>query len=371
MTALITKQRYNWMGYDGIESVECDTALLRSDVSSANNYNYMHRQQVIMELKERLYRIKRDLGLIPEEELRAEEEALQRRRMEKKRREAEERMRKEAEEAARAEEMERRRLELEEAEERASAQEAAAQASAERKRYMDDSDEDSDGENGIDDEQSASLVAMLRTQAEINSAIVGFTKGTRMLLASSGNGYISYLDGSMHFTIAKVEKYNASKRERVMEALAGTNVAVPTAEEYSLEEVRQAMNACDTARKKLDVLRALQDPTYTARIRSAEKDTYGTPVQQLTEEDGDMSALVANCEDAKRFAESVRKAYNKKAAASGHALACALCMCPFTAEQESTSEAQAAAGEERANAEEKVSKTAGTKSPSSSAMSAQ
>ncbi|TPP50956.1 hypothetical protein CGC21_19035 [Leishmania donovani] len=321
MTALITKQRYNWMGYDGIESVECDTALLRSDVSSANNYNYMHRQQVIMELKERLYRIKRDLGLIPEEELRAEEEALQRRRMEKKRREAEERMRKEAEEAARAEEMERR--------------------------------------------------PMLRTQAEINSAIVGFTKGTRMLLASSGNGYVSYLDGSMHFTIAKVEKYNASKRERVMEAVAGTNVAVPTAEEYSLEEVRQAMNACDTARKKLDVLRALQDPTYTARIRSAEKDTYGTPVQQLTEEDGDMSALVANCEDAKRFAESVRKAYNKKAAASGHALACALCMCPFTAEQESTSEAQAAAGEERANAEEKVSKTAGTKSPSSSAMSAQ
>ncbi|CAG9572821.1 conserved hypothetical protein [Leishmania major strain Friedlin] len=365
MTALITKQRYNWMGYDGVESAVCDTALLRSDGGPANNYNYMHRQQVIMEVKERLYRIKRDLGLIPEEELRAEERAIQRRRMEKKRREEEERIRKEAEEAARAEEMERRHLELEEAEERASAEEVATQASAEHKHYMNDSDEDSDEENGIDDEQSASLVAMLRTQEEIDSAIAGFTKGTRMLLASSGNGYVSYLDGSVHFTIAKVESHNASNREKVMQALAGTNVAMPTAEEYSLEEVRQAMHDRDTARKKLDALRALQDPTYTARIRSAEKDTYGTPVQQLMEEDGDMSALVANCEDAKRFAESVRKAYNSRAAASAHALACALCTPPFTAEQESTSEAQAPAGK-MANAEDGVSQPTGANSPSSS-----
>ncbi|CBZ25788.1 conserved hypothetical protein [Leishmania mexicana MHOM/GT/2001/U1103] len=367
MTALITKQRYNWMGYDGIESVECDTALLRSDNGPANNYNYMHRQQVTMELKERLYRVKRDLGLIPEEELRAEQEAIERRRMEKQRREEEERMRKEAEEVALAEEMERRRLEAEEAEEveeRASIQDAAAQSNDDRKRYMDDSDEDSDGGDGTD-EQSAILVAMLRTQEEINSAVRGFTQGTRMMLASSGSGYVSYLDGSVHFTIANVEMYNAAKREKVMEALAGTNVSVPTAEEYSLGEVRQAIEARDMARKKLDVIRAFQDLTYTARIRTTEKDAYDTPLQQVTEEDGDMSALVANCEDTKRFAESVRKAYNAKAAASGHALSCALCMCPVAADQASTPQAQATVGDEMDNAEDGVPKNTGNKSPTS------
>ncbi|GET88005.1 hypothetical protein, conserved [Leishmania tarentolae] len=320
MTALITKHRYNWMGYDGIESEEVDAALLRSDGGPANNYNYMHRQQVIMELKERLYRIKRDLGLISEEELRAEEEARQRRRMERKRRQEQERIRKEMEEAARAEEAERRRLEQEESEDWATTEEAEVRGKQECEKYMNDA------------EQCALLAAMSRTQKEIDSAITGFSKGTRILLTCSGNVYVSYLDGSEHFTIADLEKYNAANRKRVIKALAGTNVSVPASEEHSLEKVREAIQARDTARKKLDAVRALEDPTYRVRIRSTEKGTDGTPSQQVVQEDGDISALVANCEETKQFAKSVCSAYNKKAAASGRTLTSALCTHPVTAE---------------------------------------
>lgn len=341
MTALITTQRYNWMGYNGTETQEVDTALLRSDDAQADNYSYAHRQQVIAELKERLYHIKRDLDLIPEEELRAEEAERQRRREQRKRREEEARAQREAEEAARREEAERQRREREEAAEaarrqqeedeaRRKAEEEEAQRNAARMRQLNDSDEDSDQE----EELNAALSAMPRTQAEIDAAVQGFGKGTRMYLASNGSGYVSYLDGSSHPSTAAVEGYNAGKRAAVVKATAGLNVHIPAAEEYDVAEARAATEARDIARKKLDAYRALQDPTYAARIRSSEKDRNGKPTTALTAEDGDEEALAAQVEQTKQNMESVRQAYNARAAASGSAIAAALCSHPPAAEEE-------------------------------------
>ncbi|KAK7197341.1 hypothetical protein NESM_000681400 [Novymonas esmeraldas] len=331
MAALITKQRYNWMGYNGTESEEVDTALLRAEDAPADNYSYAHRQQVIAELRERLYHIKRELDLIPEEELRAEEAARERRRAERKRREEEERERREAEEAARAEEADRQRQEREEAAEaarlqreaeeaRRREQEAEAQRNAERWRQLQDSDEDSD----VEEEQNMALAAMPRTQQEIDNAVQGFAKGTRILLASNGSGYVSYLDGSVHPSITAVEAYNESHRAGVVHALASTRTPAPAAEAHSLAGVRAASDARDAARKKLDAFRALQDPTYAARIRASEKDARGQPRQRLTAEDGDEATLAANCESTKQHSEATRTAYNALAAESGSAISAAL-----------------------------------------------
>ncbi|KAG5507080.1 hypothetical protein JKF63_05826 [Porcisia hertigi] len=307
MTALITLQRFNWMGYNGTESEEIDTQHLRNSDKPSDNYSYAHRMQAILEMKERLYLIKRDLDLIPEEQLRAEEAERERKRAERKRREEEERLRKEAEEAARSEEAERKRQE-----------EAEAQLEAERRRRMGNSEEEEERLNAI-------LASIPRTQTEINAAAEGFTKGTRMLLFSTDNGYVSYLDGSVHLSAPQTEEYNTSIRERVIKALDGTNVLVPAAEEYSLAEVHAANNARDEARKKLDAFRVTQDPTYSSRIRSTEKDAAGNPMQQLAPGESDEPTLVSNYESTKKRAESVRKAYNAKAASTGNSIASALC----------------------------------------------
>ncbi|AIN97444.1 hypothetical protein LPMP_191020 [Leishmania panamensis] len=333
MTALITKQRFNWMGYNGTETEEFDTTLLRTDGMQANNNAYAHRQQVVLELKERLYRIKRDLELVPEEELRAEEEARARRITEQKRLE-EERLRREAEEAAWAEEAERQRLEREkaraEAEEEARRQREAEEQLEEERRLQlgkseKDSNEDSDEESEPDDGHSEALTALPRTPEEMDKAIKGLVKGIRMLLASTGNGYVSYLDGSLHPSINKLEEYNNTKRESVIKAVDGTNVCVPDPAEHSLTEVSAAMEARDMARKKLDAYYAMQDPTYAARIRSVEKNAYGITKQRLdSDEEEDISTLTEDRQSTKKFFERMRKEYNVKAAVSGKAIAAVL-----------------------------------------------
>ncbi|CAJ1022011.1 hypothetical protein, conserved [Leishmania lindenbergi] len=329
MTALITKQRFNWMGYNGTETEEFDTTLLRTDGMQANNNAYAHRQQVVLELKERLYRIKRDLELLPEEELRAEEEARARRITEQKRLE-EERLRREAEEAAWAEEAERQRLEREKAQAEARRQREAEEQLEEERRLQlgkseKDSDEDSDEDSEADDGHSEALTALPRTPEEMDKAIKGLAKGIRMLLASTGNGYVSYLDGSLHPSISKLEEYNNTKREGVIRAVDGTNVSVPDPAEHSLTEVSAAMEARDMARKKLDAYCAMQDPTYAARIRSVEKNAYGIPKQRLdSDEEEDKSTLTEDRQSTKKFFERMRKEYNVKAAMSGKAIAAVL-----------------------------------------------
>jgi hypothetical protein len=333
MSVIVTKQRYNWMGYNGTETQEVDTALLRGENAPADNYNYDHRQQVIAELKERLYQIKRDLDLLPEEELRAEEEARQRRREERKRREEEARRRRAEEEAARAEEEERQRIEAEERaeerrrqqeedERRREEQEAEAQRNAERWRQLHgDSDDDSD----VEEEQNEALSAMPRTQEEIDYAVAGFTKGTRMLLAMNNQGYVSYLDGSVHYAIEKLEVHNEEARAATDAAVAGSSVSVPPAADYSLDEVRVSAAKQQLLRKKLDAYRALQDPTYAARVRASEKDTNGQLSMEVKHEDGDEAAITAQLEEAKQHAEEVRKTYNAKAAASSNAIVAVIC----------------------------------------------
>ncbi|KPA82884.1 putative mitochondrial hypothetical protein [Leptomonas pyrrhocoris] len=333
MSVIITKQRYNWMGYNGTETEEVDTALLRGDKSTVDNYNYDHRQQVIAELKERLYQIKRDLDLLPEEELRAEEEARQRRRDERKRREEEGRRQRAEEEATRAEEEERQRIEQEErAEEqrrqqeadevRRREQEAEAQRNADRWRQLHG---DSDADSDVEEEQNEALSAMPRTQEEINSAVAGFSKGTRMLLAANGQGYVSYIDGSVHSSIEKLEAHNEKARGPAETATAGSSVSIPPAAEYSLDDVRAAAAHRQLLRKKLDAYRVLQDPTYAARIRSSEKDARGHPTTAITPEDGDEATIAAKLQEAKQHSEEVRKAYNDRATASANAIATATC----------------------------------------------
>ncbi|KAG5481240.1 hypothetical protein CUR178_06473 [Leishmania enriettii] len=322
MTALITTQRYNWMGYNGTETEEVDTALMRAADMPLNNYNYLHRQRVIMELKERLLQIKRELDLAPPEDRHSEEEA-RRRRQEEKRLE-EERMRREAEEAERAE-AERQRLELEAADKEARRQQEAMEREAMERKRMHGIDLNSD-DSDASDEYSAVLEARAWTQKEIDEAIEGFAKGTRSLLSFTGNGYVSYLDGSTHPTTDKLDAYNVSKLEDLTTAMAGTHFNMPAAEEHSLEEVCAARDERDVARKKLEALRALEDRTYSVRIRSAEKDANGQPKQQLTPDDSDLSALTVKFEAAKQLFETLRKACNEKASASGNAIAAALCM---------------------------------------------
>ncbi|KAG5480592.1 hypothetical protein LSCM1_06296 [Leishmania martiniquensis] len=322
MTALITKQRYNWMGYDGTETEEVDTALLRAADVPGNNYSYLHRQRVILLLRESLLKIKRDLGLAPEDH--SEQEARQR-RLEQKRREEEERMRREAALA----DAERQRLEQEAAEEEARRQREAMERKEElraRTPSIDINSEDSD----LSDEYSAVLLCRTCTQQEMDMAIEGFVKGTRSLLACTGNGYASYLDGSLHPTTSKLIEHNASKLDDVVSAMAGTYFEMPVAEEHSLEEVCAARDECDMARKKLEALRALDDRTYSVRIRTTEKNANGQPKQQLEPEDDNMTILETNFESAKQRSENVRKSYNKKASASGNAIAAALCMRAFS-----------------------------------------
>lgn len=333
MSVIVTKQRYNWMGYNGTETQEVDTALLRGENAPVDNYNYDHRQQVIAELKERLYQIKRDLDLLPEEELRAEEEARQRRREDRKRREDEARRRRVEEEAARAEEEERQRVEQEErAEERRRQQEAEeqrhreqeteAQKNAERWRQLhDDSDDDSD----VEEEQNEALSNMPRSQAEIDAAVGGFAKGTRMLIASSGQGYVSYLDGSVHTTMAGLEAHNEKNRAAAVVATAGSSVSVPPAEEFALDDVQANAARHQLLRRKVDAYRALQDPTYAARVRASEKNINGQPSIEITPEDGDEAALTAQVQEARQHAEEVRTNYNARAAASGRAIAAVMC----------------------------------------------
>ncbi|KAG5507357.1 hypothetical protein GH5_07453 [Leishmania sp. Ghana 2012 LV757] len=331
MTALITTQRYNWMGYNGTETEEVDTALMRAADMPSNNYNYLHRQRVIMELKERLLQIKRELDLAPPEDRHSEEEA-RRRRQEQKRLEEEERMRREAEEAERAE-AERQRLELEAAEEEARRQQEAMEREATQRKNMHEIDLNSD-DSDASDEYSAVLEARAWTQKEIDEAIEGFVKGTRSLLSCTGNGYVSYLDGSTHPTTDKLDAYNVSKLEDLTTAVAGTYFDMPAAEEHSLEGVCAARDERDVARKKLEALRALEDRTYSVRIRSTEKDADGQPKQQLTPDDSDVSALTVNFEAAKQLSETIRKAYNEKASASGNVIAAALCMRAISASPE-------------------------------------
>ncbi|KAL7708390.1 hypothetical protein N2W54_000765 [Lotmaria passim] len=328
MSVIITKQRYNWMGYNGTETEEVDTALLRGENGTLDNYNYDHRQQIIAELKERLYHIKRDLDLLPEEEMRAEEEARQRRRDERKRREEEARRRRAEEEAARAEEEERQRIEDEErAEERRRQQEEdeqrrreedEARRNAERWRQpRGDSDDDSD----VEEEQNEALSAMPRTQEEIDYAVSGFVKGTRMLLIANDQGYVSYVDGSMHNSIDKLEAYNKEARAAAEAAVAGSSVSVPPAADFALDDVRTSAARQQELRKKLDAYRAQQDPTYSARVRASEKNSSGQPSSAITQDDGDEAAITARLEEAKQHAEEVRKSYNAKATASGNAIA--------------------------------------------------
>ncbi|KPI89164.1 hypothetical protein ABL78_1727 [Leptomonas seymouri] len=330
MSVIVTKQRYNWMGYNGTETEEIDTSLLRNDGTQADNYNYDHRQQVIAELKERLYQIKRDLELLPEEELRAEEELRQRRRAERKRRAEEARRRRAEEEAARAEEEERQRIEQEERlrqqeeeEQRRREQEAEAQRNAQRWRQLHD---DSDADSDIDEEEKNEILSkMRRTQAEIDHATAGFAMGTRMLLAVNGQGYVSYIDGSLHASIDQLEAHNQKARAAAEAITAGSSVRVPPAAEYSLDDVRASAEKYQLLRKKLDAYRALQDPTYSARIRASEKGRNGQPSTAITHEDGDEATIKTHMGDAKRHSEELRKAYNAKAAASGAAIAGVMC----------------------------------------------
>lgn len=360
MSVIITKQRYNWMGYNGTETEEVDVALLRGADAPVDNYNYEHRQQVIAELKERLYQIKRDLDLLPEEELRAEEENRQRRRADRKRREDEARRHRAEEEAARAEEEERQRIEQEERaeerrrqqeeeEERRRDQEAEAQKNAERWRQLhDDSDDDSD----VEEEQNEALSGMPRSQEEIDNAAAGFAKGTRMLLAANGQGYVSYIDGSVHYTVEKLEAHNEANRAAAVVATAGSSVSVPPAEAYSLDDVRANVARHQLLRKKVDAYRALQDPTYAARVRASEKNINGQPSTAVTAEDGDEATLTAQLEEAKQHSEEVRKAYNARATASGNAIAAVMCTragatpaAAEAAEEADTAAARAAAEE--------------------------
>lgn len=351
--ALITTHRYNWMGHYGTETEEIDTAHLRGAGHTADNYDYEHRQQVIADIKERLHRVKRDLDLISEEEMRAEQEARQRRQAERRRREEEERQRQEEEAARRAEEEERRRIEKEqreqeeaarraEEEERRRQAEKVEQERASRWRQINDSDADSDDEEEI----NALLSGMRRTQKEIDNAVRGFTAGSRALIVSNDGGYVSYLDGSVHLTKAKLQQHNEAHRPGVEKAMEAANMPVPSAEEYALDEVSAAEAERDVARKKLDAYRVNQDPAYAVRIRSSEKDAAGKPTTELTAEDGDEAALTEKVVSTKQKAAEIRKAYNDRAGKSGRTIASVVCSSAAHPDEAAGNEASAPPPEE-------------------------
>ncbi|CAD2217601.1 hypothetical protein AGDE_12373 [Angomonas deanei] len=332
MSAIVTTQRYNWMGYHGTETDEVDTALLRLDGSDkADNNNYERRQQVVGDIKERLYLIKKDLDLIPEEELRAEEEQRQRRKQEKERRAQEEKQRQAEEKQRQAEEAERRKEEQRQAQEEAQqrqAEEAAREAEEAQKRQAEEAEEaaraarwralhDSDDDSDAEQEQNELLEGYVRSQEEIDDAVKGFAAGTRGLLLAQGAGYVSYLDGGVHLTLEQLEQHNSAYRpgtERLYLA-AGGDGSFPSEEEFNTQALREALQERELARQKLESRKVLEDPTYAARLRTEEKDAEGQPLLQLSEEDAerDVSTYNAALNDAKEAETTTRQEYNQRA----------------------------------------------------------
>lgn len=296
---LLGLQRFNWMSYNGTDSEELNVMYLRALKNLPGFADYQTRQATIEEIRQRLLAIKSDLGILSEEELRAEEEARQRRRQER---------------------AERRRLEQEEAERRA--REAEDRAAEEEKRRLAAEDYARrwaalQEQGHLTEEAEARRCALLegleRSQSEIDSAVVGVTFGARSLLLSTNSGYVSYLDGSMHTSVSRLNAYNVGHLESTRFALRHTTVSLPPASQFNTITLENTIAAREQARKNLDACRATRGPN------------------------GDEASLLAAVVTTKAKAEAARVEYNKSASACAHHLQKVAC---------STVEARSATAEE-------------------------
>ncbi|CCW64707.1 unnamed protein product [Phytomonas sp. EM1] len=305
MTALIAGQRYNWMGYNGTESKEVDGIFIRGG-NDAGIADYWRRRSIIDDIKRRLHLIKGDLDLIPEEELRAEREAARRRRAAR-----------EAEEPARQAQDE----ECEDMDYDAYQAEEDARRSSESQ-FEERTREIMQRTAGISEAECNGLLEnMPRTKAEVQQAVSSFSARTRAFLVRQGAYYVSYLDGSWHTSLEKLEQHNFKFQSLTERALEGTGVGLPLAEDYSTAELRDAAERLEVAQQKLQAYLCQVDRTHVMRLRKADKDERGNPIVLITEEDGDEEALRRKVDDALADMVSLREAYNKRSAACGKKLA--------------------------------------------------
>lgn len=278
--ALVQTHRFNWMGYEGTQSEALNLALLRqTDAGQLRYSDYQQRQQVVNEIELRLKLIKRDLGLLPQEDILKDLQDAEARRSPSPKRET-------------------------------YAEDILALFAMRRKdmRHL-------NVISGLTADDGKKFNFLHQPSDDtIKASYMKICNSMRSLLFRNGLTFVSYIDGMEFTELRQLVEYNKTQRAAVQGTLAAAGVMLPAESTFDVKTVKAALEQRDTLRKKLDALRARRDPTYAANcIRKDELNDKGEPTTTVLQADGDEQELFKKLVAAQKKLHSVQSAYNAQA----------------------------------------------------------
>ena len=150
----------------------------------------------------------------------------------------------------------------------------------------------------------------------------------RSSLIRSGVSYTSFLDGTLHEGLRKVNLYNEFGRPLLAEALKGSGIAIPNEEEFETASLAAAIKEEAVCRIALDAARKQRDLTYMSSFvpptpSSTHGDSYSNSNKQQTPfdslPDDEYESLEAVYQELRQRVNGMRNTYNLKAEACARA----------------------------------------------------
>jgi hypothetical protein len=167
----------------------------------------------------------------------------------------------------------------------------------------------------VDQSPAAAQPPALSTRT--SNAAKSVSNAIRNSLIRSGVTYTSFIDGSVHEGLRRLNHYNSFCLPLLQETLKGSGAAVPSAEQFSTVEMAAAVKEETVCRIALDAARKQRDLTYMSSFvpptpsDSRAAHAADTPFDAVGDDEYEGLELVYK--DLRQRVMSIRETYNQQA----------------------------------------------------------